>query len=102
MKWALLKVDNQHITSYKPLHKALPFLAKSFAAFTFYKRLEMENVISDKEHFCSIQSYENKIRGFIEAFRHQGGNLFYKGRLIFHILDVENNPRKTSVPSYVE
>ena len=32
----------------------------------------------------------------------QGRNLFFNGRLIFHILDVENEPRKTSVPSYVE
>ena len=29
----------------------------------------------------------------------QGGILFFNGRLIFHILDVENEPRKTSVPS---
>ena len=32
----------------------------------------------------------------------QGGILFFNRRLIFHILDVENEPRKTSVPSYVE
>ena len=32
----------------------------------------------------------------------RGGILFFNGRLIFHILDVENEPRKTSVPSYVE
>ena len=32
----------------------------------------------------------------------QGGILFFNGRLIFHILDVENEPRKTSVPSYME
>ena len=27
----------------------------------------------------------------------QGGILFFNGRLIFHILDVENEPQKTSV-----
>ena len=35
-------------------------------------------------------------------YTYQGRNLFFNGRLIFHILDVENEPRKTSVPSYVE
>jgi len=43
----------------------------------------------------------------LHEFKHKithitGGILFFNGRLIFHILDVENEPRKTSVPSYVE
>ena len=51
---------------------------------------------------------EQKARDFSQWFRGltlsplQGRNLFFNGRLIFHILDVENEPRKTSVPSYVE
>jgi len=31
-----------------------------------------------------------------------GGILFFNGRLTFHILDVENEPRKTSVPPHME
>ena len=39
---------------------------------------------------------------FEVVFYMQGGILFFNGQLIFHILDVENEHRKTSVPSYVE
>ena len=46
--------------------------------------------------FLSVYFLESKNVGY------QGRNLFFNGRLIFHILDVETEPRKTSVPSYVE